>query len=306
MASNPTQAPPVSGPVGIAVQVGDVFWQLGPIFTLYLAGLLSANLALVNILPFPPLDGGRMLVILLRSLFAAAGGPAASRLPRHGPSAETAISIERLTYLVGFVFLFGFLIWITLLRRRPPGDRRHAVTEAERLRPVRRRTVSVDVGGVLVGSAHPIVVQSMTNTDTADADATALQVVRLAARRLASWSASPSTRRRQPRPCPEIVRKVRDLGVGRPDHRRLPLQRPSAPGGLPGDGPARWRSTGSTPATSAASATTSNFQTIVRVAVEHDKPVRIGVNWGSLDQALLTELMEANAAARDAARRAAT
>src|SRR5674476_1215414 len=59
IASNPTQAPPVTGPIGIAVQVGDVFWQLGPIFTLYLAGLLSANLTLVNILPFPLLGAVR-------------------------------------------------------------------------------------------------------------------------------------------------------------------------------------------------------------------------------------------------------
>ncbi len=112
--SNPGQAPPVSGPVGIAVQVGDVFWQLGPIFTLYLAGLLSANLALVNILPFPPLDGGRMLVLVLKSLLA--GGSRVLRtvgIRVNGPSAQTAVSVERLTYLVGFVFLFGFLIWIT-------------------------------------------------------------------------------------------------------------------------------------------------------------------------------------------------
>src|SRR6476620_12548236 len=47
-------------------------------------------------------------------------------------------------------------------------------------KPIRRAAVSVDVGGVLVGSAHPVVVQSMTNTDTADADATAIQVARLA------------------------------------------------------------------------------------------------------------------------------
>src|SRR5262245_63611207 len=50
----------------------------------------------------------------------------------------------------------------------------------DQLRPKRRATASVDVGGVLVGSAHPSVVQSMTNTDTADADATAIQVARLA------------------------------------------------------------------------------------------------------------------------------
>ena len=112
--SNPGQAPPVSGPVGIAVQVGDVFWQLGPIFTLYLAGLLSANLALVNILPFPPLDGGRMLVLVLKAVLS--GGGRALRtvgIRVNGPSAETTMSVERLTYLVGFVFLFGFLIWIT-------------------------------------------------------------------------------------------------------------------------------------------------------------------------------------------------
>jgi len=112
--ANPGQAPPVSGPVGIAVQVGEVFWQLGPIFTLYLAGLLSANLALVNVLPFPPLDGGRMLVLLLKALFGAGGRMLrAAGVRVNGPSAATTLSVERLTYLVGFVFLFGFLIWIT-------------------------------------------------------------------------------------------------------------------------------------------------------------------------------------------------
>ncbi len=114
MVADPGQAPPVSGPVGIASQVGDVFWQLGPIFTLYLAALLSANLALVNILPFPPLDGGRMLVLVLKALLSGGGRALrAAGVQVNGPSAETAISVERLTYLVGFVFLFGFLIWIT-------------------------------------------------------------------------------------------------------------------------------------------------------------------------------------------------
>jgi regulator of sigma E protease len=112
--SNPGQAPPVSGPVGIAVQVGDVFWQLGPIFTLYLAGLLSANLALVNILPFPPLDGGRMLVLLIKAILSGGGRALrAAGIRVSGPSSQAVMSAERLTYLVGFVFLFGFLIWIT-------------------------------------------------------------------------------------------------------------------------------------------------------------------------------------------------
>ena len=95
--NRPTEPPPVQGPVGIATQIGDVFWQLGPIITLYVAGILSANLAVVNILPFPPLDGGRMLVITLKRIFGE----------------RISLRAERLTYVVGFVFLFAFLIWIT-------------------------------------------------------------------------------------------------------------------------------------------------------------------------------------------------
>ena len=95
--NRPTEPPPVAGPVGIATQIGDIFWQLGPIITLYVAGILSANLAVVNILPFPPLDGGRMLVITLKRIFGE----------------RISLRTERLTYVVGFVFLFAFLIWIT-------------------------------------------------------------------------------------------------------------------------------------------------------------------------------------------------
>jgi regulator of sigma E protease len=97
VASNPTAPPPVAGPVGIATQIADIFFGAGPIMTLYVAGILSANLALVNILPFPPLDGGRMLMIVLKSLFGN----------------RISLRAERLTYVVGFVFLFGFLIWVT-------------------------------------------------------------------------------------------------------------------------------------------------------------------------------------------------
>ena len=95
--NRPTEPPPVAGPVGIATQIGDIFWQLGPVITLYVAGILSANLAVVNILPFPPLDGGRMLVITLKRIFGE----------------RISLRAERLTYVVGFVFLFAFLIWIT-------------------------------------------------------------------------------------------------------------------------------------------------------------------------------------------------
>ncbi len=95
--SRPTEAPPAAGPIGIAAQIGDVFWQAGIVATLYVAAILSANLALVNILPFPPLDGGRILMLFIKAL-------AGSRV---------SLRAERLTYFVGFVFLFGFLIWIT-------------------------------------------------------------------------------------------------------------------------------------------------------------------------------------------------
>jgi len=95
--NRPTEPPPASGPVGIAIQIGDVFWTLGPVVTLFLAGVLSANLAVINILPFPPLDGGRMLVIVLKRVFGS----------------RISLRAERLTYLVGFAFLFVFLIWVT-------------------------------------------------------------------------------------------------------------------------------------------------------------------------------------------------
>jgi regulator of sigma E protease len=95
--TDPTAPPPVSGPIGIATQIGDVFFTAGPIFTLFVAGILSANLAVVNILPFPPLDGGRMLMITLKRIFGT----------------RISVRAEQLTYLVGFAFLFAFIIWVS-------------------------------------------------------------------------------------------------------------------------------------------------------------------------------------------------
>ena len=163
------------------------------------------------------------------------------------------------------------------------------------LRPTRRPTVSVDVGGVLVGSAHPVVVQSMTNTDTADPDATAIQVARLAhagsqlVRVTVNTEAAAAA-------VPEMLRKLRDnLGVDVPvigdfhyNGHKLLVQYPEMAAGL-----AKYRIN---PGNVGGKHHDENFQTIVRVAVENDKPVRIGVNWGSLDQQLLTDLMTANAA----------
>jgi (E)-4-hydroxy-3-methylbut-2-enyl-diphosphate synthase len=161
------------------------------------------------------------------------------------------------------------------------------------MRTERRRTVTVDVGGVPVGGGHPVVVQSMTNTDTADADATAIQVARLAhagselVRVTVNNDAAAAA-------VPDMVRKLRDLGVGVPvigdfhyNGHQLLVEYPEMAVAL-----AKYRIN---PGNVGAKRHDENFQTIVRVAIDNDKPVRIGVNWGSLDQALLTSLMDDNA-----------
>jgi len=161
----------------------------------------------------------------------------------------------------------------------------------------RRQTVSVDVGGVPLGSSHPIVVQSMTNTDTADADATAIQVARLAhagselVRVTVNTDAAAAA-------VPELIRKLRDLGVGVPvigdfhyNGHQLLVEYPETAQLL-----AKYRIN---PGNVGGKRHDENFATIVRVAIENDKPIRIGVNWGSLDQALLTSLMDANARLAD-------
>ena len=163
--------------------------------------------------------------------------------------------------------------------------------------PTRRPTVSVDVGGVLVGSAHPIVVQSMTNTDTADADATAIQVARLAHAGSQLVRITVNTEEAAAA-VPEITRKLHDLGVDVPvigdfhyNGHKLLVDYPEMARSL-----AKYRIN---PGNVGAKRHDEHFATIVRVAIDNYKPVRIGVNWGSLDQQLLTELMDVNAGAAE-------
>jgi (E)-4-hydroxy-3-methylbut-2-enyl-diphosphate synthase len=158
----------------------------------------------------------------------------------------------------------------------------------------RRRSVAVEVGGVVVGGGRPIVVQSMTNTDTADADATALQVARLAHAGSELVRVTVNTEAAA-RAVPDIVRKVQGLGANVPivgdfhyNGHKLLAEYPETARALakyrinPGNvGPGKHHD--------------EHFAAIVRIAVENGKPVRIGVNWGSLDQAVLAELMDANA-----------
>jgi (E)-4-hydroxy-3-methylbut-2-enyl-diphosphate synthase len=154
------------------------------------------------------------------------------------------------------------------------------------------------VGGVLVGSAHPVVVQSMTNTDTADADATAIQVARLAHAGSQLVRVTVNTEEAAAA-VPAMVDKVRNnLGVDVPiigdfhyNGHKLLVQFPEMAKAL-----AKYRIN---PGNVGAKRHDEHFSTIVRVAIDNDKPVRIGVNWGSLDQQLLTELMNANAVAAE-------
>jgi len=157
----------------------------------------------------------------------------------------------------------------------------------------RRQSVPVDVGGVIVGGGHPVVVQSMTNTDTADADATAIQVARLAHAGSELVRVTVNTEEAAAA-VPEMVRKVRGLGVDVPiigdfhyNGHKLLVEYPETARLL-----AKYRIN---PGNVGAKRHDEHFATIVKVAIDNDKPVRIGVNWGSLDQAVLTELMDANA-----------
>jgi (E)-4-hydroxy-3-methylbut-2-enyl-diphosphate synthase len=154
--------------------------------------------------------------------------------------------------------------------------------------------VTANVGGVLVGSAHPVMVQSMTNTDTADIEGTVRQVAAL-------WRAGSQVVRvtvnneESAAAIPHIVEFLKVRGVDCPivgdfhynGHILLHKYEDCA------RALAKYRIN---PGNVGAKRHDENFAAIVERAVEFGKPVRIGVNWGSLDQALLTELMDANAA----------
>jgi (E)-4-hydroxy-3-methylbut-2-enyl-diphosphate synthase len=157
----------------------------------------------------------------------------------------------------------------------------------------RRQTVTTNVGGVLVGSAHPVVVQSMTNTDTADVEATVRQVAAL-------WRAGSEIVRvtvnndEAAQAVPHIVDGLAARGVFVPivgdfhyNGHLLLTKYPACAEAL-----AKYRIN---PGNVGAKRHDENFRAIVEQAIRFGKPVRIGVNWGSLDQALLTEMMDANA-----------
>ncbi len=159
--------------------------------------------------------------------------------------------------------------------------------------PERRKTVAVDVGGVRIGGDAPVIVQSMTNTDTADVQSTCDQISLLA--EAGSQLVRITVNNHEAaQAVPEIISRLRAAGNETPivgdfhyNGHLLLTQYPECARSLaklrinPGNVGTKHRY--------------ANFTQIVEVAIEYDKPVRIGVNWGSLDQRLLTELMDENA-----------
>jgi (E)-4-hydroxy-3-methylbut-2-enyl-diphosphate synthase len=156
----------------------------------------------------------------------------------------------------------------------------------------RRPTVTAPIGGVPVGSGHPIVVQSMTNTDTADVEATAGQIAALA--RAGSELVRVTVNNEEAAAAvPPIVEALDRIGVTVPvigdfhyNGHLLLARHPACAAAL-----AKYRIN---PGNVGGKRHDEHFRAIIEIALTHDKPVRIGVNWGSLDQNLLTEMMDAN------------
>jgi len=158
----------------------------------------------------------------------------------------------------------------------------------------RRKTPSVAVGDLYVGSEWPVVVQSMTNTDTADAAATIEQVAALAAAgsELVRVTVNNDAAART---LPRIVEGLEKRGIRVPvigdfhyNGHVLLRKYPECARAL-----AKYRINPGNASIGAHG--DENFRTMVECAVENQKPVRIGVNWGSLDQVLLTRMMDENA-----------
>jgi (E)-4-hydroxy-3-methylbut-2-enyl-diphosphate synthase len=157
----------------------------------------------------------------------------------------------------------------------------------------RRKTVTASIAGVRVGSDAPVVVQSMTNTDTADVASTVLQVAALA--RAGSELVRVTVNNEEAAAAvPRIVEKLDRQGINVPiigdfhyNGHLLLTRHPECAETL-----AKYRINPGN--VSVGRKDDSNFRTMIEVAVKYQKAVRIGVNWGSLDQALLTRMMDEN------------
>ena len=159
----------------------------------------------------------------------------------------------------------------------------------------RRKSVAVSIGGVWVGGNHPIVVQSMTNTDTADVVSTVNQVMALAQAGSELVRVTVNTDAAA-QAVPKIVATLEQFGVRVPiigdfhyNGHLLLKKYPDCARAL-----AKYRINPGN--VNIGKKHDDNFRTMIEAAIEYDRPVRIGVNWGSLDQALLTRMMDENSA----------
>lgn len=157
----------------------------------------------------------------------------------------------------------------------------------------RRHSVAVNIGGIKVGGSNPIVVQSMTNTDTADTGATVNQVMELARAGSELVRVTVNTEEAA-QAVPKIVDTLRDFGVNVPiigdfhyNGHLLLKKYPACARAL-----SKYRINPGN--VDIGKKHDDNFRTMIEVAIEYDRPVRIGVNWGSLDSALLTRMMDEN------------
>jgi len=169
------------------------------------------------------------------------------------------------------------------------------MSAASHPRAPRRSTIPVNIGGVIIGGDAPIVVQSMTNTDTADVEATSRQTADLA--RAGSEIVRITVDRDEAaKAVPRIRDRLGQMGVKVPlvgdfhynGHTLLAENRACA------EALDKWRINPGNVGFKAKR--DRQFSAIVELALQYAKPVRIGVNWGSLDQELLTRLMDENAA----------
>jgi (E)-4-hydroxy-3-methylbut-2-enyl-diphosphate synthase len=157
---------------------------------------------------------------------------------------------------------------------------------------LRRKTKTVTIGHICIGSEHPIVVQSMTNTDTSDIDQTVEQIIALvnAGSELVRVTVNNDQAAQAIVKIVEVLDKksiaIPIVGDFHYNGHLLLTRYPECAYSL-----AKYRIN---PGNVGTKARDKNFTTIIEQAIEYDKPVRIGVNWGSLDQYLLTEMMDAN------------
>jgi (E)-4-hydroxy-3-methylbut-2-enyl-diphosphate synthase len=162
----------------------------------------------------------------------------------------------------------------------------------------RRPSASVRIGRVDVGGAHPVVVQSMTNTDTVDVEATALQARALATAGSELVRVTVNTDEAAAA-VPRIVDRLQQLGADVPlvgdfhfNGHKLLREHPGCAAAL-----AKYRINPGN--VGRGSKRDPQFAEMIEIACDHGKPVRIGVNWGSLDQDLLTRLMDENSRRQD-------